>query len=126
MTKWRRIHCIWSPSTDPEEVLVNILGAVGALEDGGVLNRGESRALVAKVSAAEENATRGRSTAALNQMGALINQIHALELSGRLDTQQARTLREATRRVMALLAAVYLVGQTAGKMVPPLPREAVR
>jgi YVTN family beta-propeller protein len=66
---------------------------------GLTLNSGQINSLLSKLAAVQASLARGNTTAALNELSAFINEIHALELSGRLDSETASSLVNAAQAI---------------------------
>lgn len=71
------------------------LAMIDALENDGSLPSGPAKSLRAKLAAAADAHDRGNSTAARNQLNALINEVEALARSRRLTAAQAKGLTDA-------------------------------
>lgn len=69
----------------------------------GSLNAGEKNSLAAKLNAAAASAARGDTRATTNQLDAFLNEVSALENTGRLTSTQATTLRNAVHSVQGAL-----------------------
>jgi pullulanase-type alpha-1,6-glucosidase len=80
-----------------------LLEDVQALVDGGSLNAGQGRSLLAKLSAAARQLGQGRLPAARGELGAFVNHVRALESSGVLSELQANALRSEAMAILALL-----------------------
>ncbi len=65
---------------------------VNALEDDDSLNRGQARALKAKLRAAKRSVLRGKPKTAANQIGAFINQVQAFVSGGVLSAEEGEAL----------------------------------
>ncbi|MEW5930134.1 MAG: DNA/RNA non-specific endonuclease [Gemmatimonadota bacterium] len=76
-----------------------ILSTVEALVGNGTLTRGEGSALSATLDAAKTSIERDRPSAA-NQLNAFINQVQALQGSGRISAETAQQLIAAANRVI--------------------------
>ncbi len=76
-----------------------VRGAITALLDGGVINRGQATSLTAKLDALEASLARGQADVAANQLGALRNEVEAMLRSGRLTAAQAEALQLALERL---------------------------
>jgi DNA/RNA endonuclease G (NUC1) len=83
------------------------VGAAASLVDamvaGGTLSSGEGSSLGAKLGAASAAIARGQDAVAENQLRAALDQLTALERSGRLTATQASTLRDLLTRLIAAL-----------------------
>ena len=66
-------------------------------------NQGERVSLVAKVVQALRSVERGDSESAGNQLGAFVNEVNALEQSGRLPAADARALTDAANAIIGEL-----------------------
>jgi len=87
----------------PATALQNLTTEINALQTSGALNGGNANSLSAKVHAAQQQLDKGNSAAMLGQIGALEDEIRAMQQSGRLTADQANTLLfEAQRLVSAL------------------------
>lgn len=68
------------------------------------LNQGERTSLVTKLVQARAAIIRGSDDAAFNQLGAFINEVNALEQSGRLSPDQAAILRSQAMAIRDQIA----------------------
>lgn len=68
-------------------------------------NRGEAQSLRAKLNAINASIANGNTSSALGQLGALENQIDAMERSGRLSAAQVQAVRDAIERLRRSLSA---------------------
>jgi hypothetical protein len=78
-----------------------LVADVNALVASGALSKGEGKSLIAKLNAAIDQANRGNTTAAANQLNAFINELRALLSSGRLPAVQAEALIREAQAIMA-------------------------
>jgi hypothetical protein len=69
-----------------------LIADIDALQASGELSGGQANSLRAKLRAALRQAERGNDNAAENQVGAFLNEVRALERSGRLTAEQAAAL----------------------------------
>ena len=69
-----------------------LIDEIDRLLDDGVLNGGQANSLKAKLSAARKSAGNGRSTPAVNQINAFINEVHALMSGGVLSSEEGTVL----------------------------------
>jgi uncharacterized membrane protein len=76
---------------------------VAELRTGGFISAGIATSLTAKADAAARQAGAGKTIPAGNLLSALIEEVNALQHSGRLDPSQAESLREAARCVIGEL-----------------------
>jgi DNA/RNA endonuclease G (NUC1) len=83
----------------PQQALQDI----AAMIDGLSLNGGNANSLKAKLDAAIRQLDNGNVTPAKNQLQALLNEITAMQQSGRLSAPDAAALRAAVLRVLATL-----------------------
>jgi DNA/RNA endonuclease G (NUC1) len=83
----------------PEQGIAALRAEVEALSADGTLNRGQANSLSAKIDAAEASIARGNYTAAQGQLGALGNEISALQRSGRISASQAESFRADLKRL---------------------------
>jgi endonuclease G len=74
--------------------------AITALQTNGTLNRGRTTSLLAKLNAAEASIGRGNLTPALNQLGALRNEIEAMRRTGVLSAAQFAALDLVIERLV--------------------------
>lgn len=77
-----------------------VRSAINALQTAGTLNRGRTTSLLAKVSAVEASVARGIGPSALNQVGALRNELEALRRTGVISAVQAAALELAIERLV--------------------------
>jgi len=68
------------------------------------IGAGPQQSLTGKLRAAEQSLARGNRTAAMNQLGAFINELEALARSGRLSPAAATALIDRTRALLASLS----------------------
>ncbi len=83
-----------------QQALASIAAYVQGLSS---LNPGQRNSLVAKLNAASAAASRGDATASGNELSAFLNEVDALQRSGRLSSGQAATLRAAVHAVQGAL-----------------------
>jgi Ca2+-binding RTX toxin-like protein len=83
----------------PTATIEGLIAEVGTLD----LNGGEQNSLTGKLEAAERSLARGNATPAINQLDAFINEVRALERSGRLDTATADGLIAQTQAIIGHL-----------------------
>ena len=88
-----RTTAVFQAKRPVDEQLLLVIRDVEALVDEGVLNQGNGNALNAKLRAAIASWARGRDNAAVNQLGAFLNQLAAFERTGKLTAEQAGGLR---------------------------------
>lgn len=81
------------------------LALIDALERDGKVGAGVANSLRSKLSAAAGALERGDSTAARNQLNALVNEIEALSRSGRLGAGDATTVKAAIDALLMTLQA---------------------
>lgn len=95
----------WStePTPTPGASLSALIARVNSLAAAGVLNRGNTNALLAKLEAAQAAIERGNVRAATGQLGAFVNQVKALGRN-RLDAGTAAGLAATAEAVIASLA----------------------
>jgi DNA/RNA endonuclease G (NUC1) len=74
--------------------------AVGALASAAGLNSGEANSLLSKISASQQQLGAGNTTAARNQLRALLNEINALISAGRVTTAGAASLQAIVQDVL--------------------------
>ena len=74
-----------------------------ALAAGGSITEGNANSLAAKLSAASASIERRQHTPAANQLRAFLNEVQAMERSGRLGATDANALRAIAQRVLATL-----------------------
>jgi DNA/RNA endonuclease G (NUC1) len=79
------------------------LAMIEALVATGKIDEGNANALTSKLEAAAASIERGNLTAAVNQLGALLNQLDAMTRSRRLEIADVAPLRAA---VLALIASI--------------------
>jgi len=84
-----------------ETGLSDEMAIVDGLQADGTLNAGNANSLRAKLSAAAEALERGQTTAARNQLEALLNEVNAMERSRRLTETQASVIRAAIQAVLS-------------------------
>ncbi len=84
---------------DDVPTIARLVSEVGNL----ALGAGTQNSLTSKLRAAEQSLGRGNRTAAINQLGAFINELEALARSGRLDPATAAALIDLTRALVGSL-----------------------
>jgi len=89
----------------PEQGIAALRAEVEALSADGTLNRGQANSLSAKIDAAEASIARGNYTAAQGQLGALGNEISALQRSGRITAAQSASFRADLERLVRAIAS---------------------
>jgi hypothetical protein len=89
----------------PDELVEDLVDAVDAAEAAGALGAGNANALRAKLDAVSRHLAAGRCEAAANVLSAFVNQVNALEESGRLSSAAAEELRAAAEAAVAELEA---------------------
>ena len=90
-------------TSTPAQQLVNLRAEVARLETQGVLNRGQGRALMAKLDQAIRHLNAGRTTPACNLLRAFMNQVDAHIHTGVLADEQGNTLLQAVRDVVSTI-----------------------
>jgi PKD repeat protein len=88
----------------PLQGLAPAAGMIQELISDGRIDSGNGNSLSSKLDAAQRQLTRGGSTAAANQLSALLNEIDAMVRSGRLSAGDAATLRALLGRVVSSLS----------------------
>lgn len=89
----------------PVEVrLIYLRGLVGGLVTEGALNSGQGNALLAKVATAQEKLEQANARAAVNALGALLNQLAAWGRSGVLTAEKAGLLADVVAAAIGDLA----------------------
>jgi len=83
--------------------LDSVAAKINALVSDGEVSGGNGNSLLAKVSAAAKSLEKGNVTPALNQLNALLNEIDAMEESGRLSATDATALRTLVTRIRTSL-----------------------
>ncbi len=89
---------VLTPAQGVEAALALVAGL------GGTLNRGNAHSLETKLEGALAQLERGNTTAAGNQLTALLNELADLVGEGRLTAEQAEPLRALVSRIIASLA----------------------
>lgn len=74
--------------------------AITALQTAGTLNRGRTNSLLVKLNAAEASVARGQGPSALNQIGALRNELEAMRRTGAISVAQYDALDLAIERLV--------------------------
>lgn len=87
-----------------EEAASNIIDVVEDLIDSGVLNEGEGNSLETKLEGAIDKIEDGNTNAAVNKIGAFINQVEAMVNSGRLTEEEGQALIDAAQDIINELA----------------------
>jgi len=91
-------NVLWAPT--PAEGVESLDGNVEDLYAAGVLSKGESNALTSTLDAALKQVGSGKTTPAINQLGAFINKIEALVQSGKLSEDEGQALIDAAQAVI--------------------------
>jgi hypothetical protein len=84
----------------PSQGLTQAAGMVNDLANAAGLNSGNANSLNAKIDAAQKQLERGNTTPAANQLRALLREIDAMILSGRVNAQDAEPLQAMVNRVI--------------------------
>ncbi len=84
----------------PQQAVTSIAGYIQSLKG---LNAGQKNSLLAKLNAASDSVTRGDTTAANNQLNALLNECQADVNAGRITSNDMTTIRNAVHAVQAAL-----------------------
>lgn len=84
----------------PQQALSSIGGYIQSLKS---LNAGQKNSLMAKLNAASDSMARGNTTAANNQLNALLNELQADLNSGRITSADMATVRNAVHAVQGAL-----------------------
>jgi probable HAF family extracellular repeat protein len=94
----------WAVSLTPvvtNGCLEQLRQMITGLQTAGTLNSGQAKSLLAKVDAAARQVTQGETTAAVNVLKALINEVNALKNAGRLTSTQAQALIDLAQCAIA-------------------------
>lgn len=95
---------LWIVTGDPGDgtpsTIEELEDAVTGLVDDGTLNRGQGRALTAKLAAAKKKRDRGQNRPAANILGAFINQVEAFQRAGILSEEEAGPLIEGAEAII--------------------------
>lgn len=83
--------------------LDSLAAQVRRLVSSAAISSGNGNSLLAKVDAAAKSLGKGNVTPALNQLGALLNEIDAMESSGRISASDAAMLRTWVTRIRGTL-----------------------
>lgn len=98
-----------SGNVGADSIVVTIKRAQQAISDlkqvvnGLPLSGGEKNSLTAKLDAATKSLDKAQETAAINQLNAFINEVRALERSGRLNSEAAPDLIARAQRIIAAI-----------------------
>jgi DNA/RNA endonuclease G (NUC1) len=84
--------------------VTTIVSAIEQLVGAGKLSGGNANSLRAKLDGVTSQIEKGNYTPARNKLGAFINEVDAMERSGRLTAADAAMLRDLANRVIASLA----------------------
>jgi hypothetical protein len=87
----------------PEQAILNLIGDVSNLVDGGALNRGQGRSLTAKLRGALKKVNRGRNRAAIRKLRAFIRQVAVFIRVGILSQPDGQPLIQAARDIIRSL-----------------------
>jgi endonuclease G len=85
--------------------LGDLAQAIGDLQGGGEISRGEATAFRASLEAAARQLARGDATAVRGELGAFINKVNAAVQAGRLSADAGQTLIALAQRVLGTLGA---------------------
>jgi len=80
-----------------------LIDEIDTLEADGVVNHGQANSLRAKLKAAQKSAGNGRSTPAINQINAFINEVQALMLGGVLSSKEGMALISIAEEILQSL-----------------------
>jgi pullulanase-type alpha-1,6-glucosidase len=80
-----------------------LIDEIDMLEANGVVNRGQANSLVAKLKAAQKSAGNSRSTPAINQINAFINEVRALISGGVLSSEEGMALISIAEEILRSL-----------------------
>jgi DNA/RNA endonuclease G (NUC1) len=87
----------------PATGLQNLVNMVNALQASGAINTGNTRSLLAKVEAAQQQLANGNTSAIRGQIGAFEDEVRAMQQSARLAVSQSNALLfEADRLLRAI------------------------
>jgi len=86
-----------------EQEIQEMMDYVQALVDGGILNEGQGNSLLSKLENVLEKLDKGQTNAALNQLGALINQLEDFVYEGLLTPVQAAQLIVSAEVIISAL-----------------------
>jgi hypothetical protein len=86
----------------PEQAVGGLSQRVNALN----ISRGETVSLNAKLRAAEASLQRGQGATAANQLNAFINEVQAMEGSGRMTAADAAAVTAAAQRIVASIESL--------------------
>ena len=67
----------YATATTPQQMVDDIIAKVEALEDAGVLNKGQANAFIKKLESAKKSINQGNYIPAINKLNAFINQVNA-------------------------------------------------
>jgi PKD repeat protein len=84
----------------PAQGIAAVRSAITALQTAGTLNRGRATSLMAKVNAVEASMARREGPSALNQVGALRNELAALARTGVISSASYDALNLAIERLV--------------------------
>lgn len=79
--------------------VADVIAAVERLRDDGILNKGQTNALVVKLENADRAMDRGQDKVFLNMLGAFVNQVNAFIAQGILTPEQGWNLLDAAERL---------------------------
>jgi hypothetical protein len=88
----------------PVERIDALIAKVEALEDAGVLNKGQANALIVKLEAAKKSLNKGKCQTAVNQLNAFINQVTAFINGGILTQEQGDELIADANAIIDILS----------------------
>ncbi len=88
---------------DPKRQIDRLQALVEELASDGSLSQGQTNSVVVKLDAARRQLARDNLTAAANQLGAFINSVEALELSGQLGEADTASLIVGAQRLVEQL-----------------------
>jgi DNA/RNA endonuclease G (NUC1) len=87
----------------PQSAVQAVSSSVASLVAAGTISRGNGNALDAKLNVAIGQLDAGNATAARNQLEAFVNQVEAMQRSGRLPATDASRLIAGARRIIAAI-----------------------
>lgn len=86
-----------------EQEVKELISAVHALVDSGVLNKGQATALLSKLENALDQIRRGNNHSAANQFSAFVNQVEAYVYIGLLSPEQGEALIDSAAALIDVL-----------------------
>jgi hypothetical protein len=102
-----RTPVVFVAEVPPQEHLEDLIDDIEALGDAGILNRGQSKALIVKLSHAISKLDGGQPDVALNMLSAFINEVNAFIQGGILTPEEGQSLLDAVNDIIDQILLRY-------------------